>query len=205
MIRRPPRSTLFPYTTLFRSLSAIVIAGDIYDRAVPSAEAVDFNARNKIMRDIYIYHIMFCVDFRAQLRKRKQRLPFILRTRRAGNTAVGNQTVNNAGNRTHGQVDLTVQGGHGVFRSPGSRGNADGAPTLPGPPALHADRCGSRDVRPRSHGGPNRLRSVLDPLGLRAGVQNGKSNHVEPHGDDAERSEERRVGKECRSRWSPYH
>ena len=22
---------------------------------------------------------------------------------------------------------------------------------------------------------------------------------------DAERSEERRVGKECRSRWSPYH
>ena len=23
--------------------------------------------------------------------------------------------------------------------------------------------------------------------------------------DDAERSEERRVGKECRSRWSPYH
>src|SRR2546425_12169038 len=24
-------------------------------------------------------------------------------------------------------------------------------------------------------------------------------------GDDAERSEESRVGKECRSRWSPYH
>src|SRR2546430_6118660 len=25
------------------------------------------------------------------------------------------------------------------------------------------------------------------------------------HEDDPERSEERRVGKECRSRWSPYH
>ena len=24
-------------------------------------------------------------------------------------------------------------------------------------------------------------------------------------GDEVERSEERRVGKECRSRWSPYH
>ena len=24
-------------------------------------------------------------------------------------------------------------------------------------------------------------------------------------GSQAERSEERRVGKECRSRWSPYH
>src|SRR5256885_1162703 len=31
---------------------------------------------------------------------------------------------------------------------------------------------------------------------------------VEPHGggeDQHHRSEERRVGKECRSRWSPYH
>src|SRR6266404_7810992 len=29
-----------------------------------------------------------------------------------------------------------------------------------------------------------------------------RSNHSCPH---AQRSEERRVGKECRSRWSPYH
>src|SRR2546429_6647633 len=28
MIRRPPRSTLFPYTTLFRSISAFVVAAD---------------------------------------------------------------------------------------------------------------------------------------------------------------------------------
>src|SRR3712207_8591496 len=27
----------------------------------------------------------------------------------------------------------------------------------------------------------------------------------DPHGTAVERSEERRVGKECRSRWSPYH
>src|SRR5258708_14104031 len=27
MIRRPPRSTLFPYTTLFRSLSAVLMFG----------------------------------------------------------------------------------------------------------------------------------------------------------------------------------
>src|SRR3712207_7999465 len=35
MIRRPPRSTLFPYTTLFRSLPAIkneISNGIIYDR-----------------------------------------------------------------------------------------------------------------------------------------------------------------------------
>ena len=28
---------------------------------------------------------------------------------------------------------------------------------------------------------------------------------VSPDGKDESRSEERRVGKECRSRWSPYH
>src|SRR3712207_8961526 len=28
MIRRPPRSTLFPYTTLFRSLGVLALAGD---------------------------------------------------------------------------------------------------------------------------------------------------------------------------------
>src|SRR3712207_7435466 len=29
--------------------------------------------------------------------------------------------------------------------------------------------------------------------------------HVSVHATNPERSEERRVGKECRSRWSPYH
>src|SRR5687768_17710729 len=38
MIRRPPRSTLFPYTTLFRSLGARLLA-DHGDR--PLAELVD--------------------------------------------------------------------------------------------------------------------------------------------------------------------
>src|SRR3712207_8560397 len=33
MIRRPPRSTLFPYTTLFRSGDAIVLEGVLRDAA----------------------------------------------------------------------------------------------------------------------------------------------------------------------------
>src|SRR3970282_2773807 len=34
----------------------------------------------------------------------------------------------------------------------------------------------------------------------------GRRPSSDPHGREAEhRSEERRVGKECRSRWSPYH
>src|SRR6266540_5675883 len=43
------------------------------------------------------------------------------------------------------------------------------------------------------HGQPSgRYRTVAASYGLQAGVQK-------------KRSEERRVGKECRSRWSPYH
>ena len=42
--------------------------------------------------------------------------------------------------------------------------------------------------------------------GATSGPQNEGRFH-KPHVNvfDAERSEERRVGKECRSRWSPYH
>src|SRR3712207_6909728 len=37
MIRRPPRSTLFPYTTLFRSLLSIVRSGEWVVLAAPGA------------------------------------------------------------------------------------------------------------------------------------------------------------------------
>src|SRR2546425_3636900 len=41
MIRRPPRSTLFPYTTLFRSLKASITSVDVSGRRVLVRE--DFN------------------------------------------------------------------------------------------------------------------------------------------------------------------
>src|SRR5688572_13520584 len=34
MIRRPPRSTLFPYTTLFRSYSVIIADNDSFDDSI---------------------------------------------------------------------------------------------------------------------------------------------------------------------------
>src|SRR2546427_8639104 len=40
MIRRPPRSTLFPYTTLFRSDGFVVVGGDVVGKRVGS-EALD--------------------------------------------------------------------------------------------------------------------------------------------------------------------
>src|SRR5438132_3994502 len=44
MIRRPPRSTLFPYTTLFRSLSGLVLVVDWSGRAF---DAVDLPKRDR--------------------------------------------------------------------------------------------------------------------------------------------------------------
>jgi carbamoyl-phosphate synthase large subunit len=40
---------------------------------------------------------------------------------------------------------------------------------------------------------------------LNCGVELYRSGFLEKHGVKVLRSEERRVGKECRSRWSPYH
>src|SRR5947207_7933425 len=37
MIRRPPRSTLFPYTTLFRSHGVRAVLGEAFDRSHPFA------------------------------------------------------------------------------------------------------------------------------------------------------------------------
>src|SRR3712207_7422528 len=42
MIRRPPRSTLFPYTTLFRSLEAAVESGDFGETALTGLDDEEF-------------------------------------------------------------------------------------------------------------------------------------------------------------------
>ena len=46
-------------------------------------------------------------------------------------------------------------------------------------------------------------------IGIAGGSGSGKTTLAyrlkERFGEDEVRSEERRVGKECRSRWSPYH
>src|SRR3712207_8137994 len=46
MIRRPPRSTLFPYTTLFRSPGLVIIAGGKYTTyRVMAKDAVDLGVK----------------------------------------------------------------------------------------------------------------------------------------------------------------
>src|SRR2546430_3857334 len=45
MIRRPPRSTLFPYTTLFRSASSATKSGSLSTRAAAETSAAGSGAR----------------------------------------------------------------------------------------------------------------------------------------------------------------
>src|SRR5256885_12226504 len=49
MIRRPPRSTLFPYTTLFRSLAAIIdrINASRADHLITIEDPIEFLHRDK--------------------------------------------------------------------------------------------------------------------------------------------------------------
>src|SRR2546430_11640281 len=67
---------------------------------------------------------------------------------------------------------------------------------------------------PISDGGDGLLDAVLAPTALRERISvtgplgepvSGELGWVDPETAIFERSEERRVGKECRSRWSPYH
>src|SRR2546422_7896180 len=52
MIRRPPRSTLFPYTTLFRSAFASILADSISIRLTgQDAERGTFSHRHAVLHD----------------------------------------------------------------------------------------------------------------------------------------------------------
>ena len=63
MIRRPPRSTLFPYTTLFRSEKAREFQKNIYFCFIDYAKAsdcVDHNKMWKILKEIGIPDHLTC-------------------------------------------------------------------------------------------------------------------------------------------------
>src|SRR2546430_2236954 len=163
MIRRPPRSTLFPYTTLFRSL-----VGNLRDvhQAVAAGQDGHESAEIHQARDLAFVHL-------THLDVGSDELDAPLRL------APG-------GARDRGDLDravaLDVDGGAGLLGD-----LADDRPALADDVAdlLLIDL--ERDDR----------RGPLGHLGAR--LADDLVHLIEDM-----RSEERRVGKECRSRWSPY-
>src|SRR3712207_9320237 len=148
MIRRPPRSTPFPYTTPFRSERPLVRPGGLH-RLDHLAVADDGDA----VRDAQEF---------AQL--------------------VGYEDDGEA------VVDELLQDGEKVLR-------------------LLRGEDGGRLVEDEDAGLAVEGLQDLDPLLLAHGEVGYPPPRVHPQAVALRefRSEERRVGKECRSRWSPYH
>src|SRR3989475_11732692 len=142
MIRRPPRSTLFPYTTLFRS--GVTGSGKT---------------------EVYLQAIIHCL---AQGRQALVLVPEI---------GLTPQTLA----RFRGRLGIAVH-------------------------ALHSGLNDNERARVWAAASRGEARVIV---GTRSAVftplpQAGLLIVDEEH-DGSYRSEERRVGKECRSRWSPYH
>src|SRR2546430_11270047 len=78
MIRRPPRSTLFPYTTLFRSLVRLSRVGPDPGRAPPGPPELSLDLDRKSTRlnssHSQISYAVFCL----KKKKRAHSLPSIL-------------------------------------------------------------------------------------------------------------------------------
>src|SRR2546427_4039860 len=71
MIRRPPRSTLFPYTTLFRSAgygTAVGLATTMRHRPKPSASGSDRKSTRLNSSHSQISYAVFCLKKKKQIR-----------------------------------------------------------------------------------------------------------------------------------------
>src|SRR2546422_6281904 len=146
MIRRPPRSTLFPYTTLFRSLRAVVqLCTHFLDNVIDA---------NK-------YPLPEIDDLAQRIRR----------------------------------IGLGIMGWADLLVRLGIPYNSDEAVALGRRMMQFVDeeaKLASERLAEQRGVFPEWERSIWGP---------GATCARGPTG----RSEERRVGKECRSRWSPYH
>jgi len=110
------------------------------------------------------------------------------------NTVAGSHSVISGVGNTSTGSDSTLMGAAGGRRAPAARTSANGE----GPTYFAVlDAAGRPRLRPapRARALPGR-QAAGEPRARGAARRRGRP---------AARSEERRVGKECRSRWSPYH
>ena len=103
------------------------------------------------------------------------------------------------------RIDALAAGGDAVGRAPDGR-------VVFVPLAAPGDRVSVRIWQERARFLRGRVEKLLEPGGARSdplcpvfGRCGGCAWQHVRYEAQRERSEERRVGKECRSRWSPYH
>src|SRR5256884_7647021 len=168
MIRRPPRSTLFPYTTLFRSWKQETVEGaaQLLEQArnvviIPGYGMAVAQAQHKV-RELYDQLTKRGIAVKFAIHPVAGRMPghmnVLLAEANIPYTALVEMEEINP---DMPQCDVALVIGANDVVNPAAR-YAKGSPIY-GMPIIDADKA--KTVR----------------------------------------SEERRVGKECRSRWSPYH
>src|SRR2546430_9312492 len=167
MIRRPPRSTLFPYTTLFRS----------FRRASPEARHSEVRGRSAVGENPGR-------RVRTGRRNRGRRGP--------GQGTAGVPRALRLEGVIRKASLVIFSGGLALLASRAARAQGEGP--VQAPPAVAPDSIVVRGLRRVDR------KQVLEQSGLAPGRPLGYRDVQR-----AIRSEERRVGKECRSRWSPYH
>src|SRR3989441_12969907 len=188
MIRRPPRSTLFPYTTLFRSADV--------GRQIPHAP---LERPDRLLAALVIELLLgvplLPLVLALRLHPLLQLAPQVGRQLR-----VVEYDVLEIGR----EVDLDRLALGEVAERVGRQGRGavlDGAAQ-----AVLAARVGGQrleGIEVERHLGD---RPVGEHHAAVAGARlHGDLTYPRVGPESCERSEERRVGKECRSRWSPYH
>src|SRR3989441_979596 len=190
MIRRPPRSTLFPYTTLFRSLLRT------------TRPAV--SARSWLQSGTPTAHERVALPLLPSGPGGVRRFPL----RGAQPSTLPHEA--------HSTRPALERGFNPARADCGLQGTA----TSPSSTATPQKWRRGWDLNPRHRGYPCTAFPVphLRPLGhpssptrvllrLRRQIIWRRGEDLNPRGTfwAPIRSEERRVGKECRSRWSPYH
>ena len=170
MIRRPPRSTLFPYTTLFDLVRPSPSQSSDENKEAPIATQTPLFSFRKLFFKKQCVKKKF--SHRAPLKQRvKPRLKLCQKISLLG---------------------ALSECGQPLLPSYFHHTTHDFLLRLTSPPSPHDRKkcsCGRRN------------RATINPAPLPG------RHHSVPHNDKPflTRSEERRVGKECRSRWSPYH
>src|SRR3712207_3882424 len=192
MIRRPPRSTLFPYTTLFRSWDTLD-APTYRHRAFPQYQSGrEFD--EELVDQLNVLPELVAACGFTNAKAPGYEADDFLAAAVSRETRRGNRVLVATGDRDAYQLvsELTtilqpVKGGEIV-------------------------RIGPAEVRERYGVDPEQVPDFIalrgdpsDKLPGAAGVGAvGAAAILRKYGSLEKRSEERRVGKECRSRWSPY-
>src|SRR3989449_5142502 len=205
MIRRPPRSTLFPYTTLFRSDAASGVSRKFLLEQLGPARMMIKMPRYQRNIDVAAFSNRLAVIQCFENREPARMFLYLPRQRieiaRTHMRSEGLPRRQNSPRGFHRAIDIrcrSLRHRREFFTRGGIRG-------------LEITPCCGRLPRAVNEMSEAPAVTVQPCQSFARILRRGTVLHGHEFFDDAHslllasRSEERRVGKECRSRWSPYH